>query len=127
MMRKSPDLTKQERALLAGGQDAGWHGDDRWSGEGPGVRVSESGFENGGTYSIKAVEAIGGVSFIRAAFNLISRILNTHPSRHPPNHTCRVFDVLAMGGGTSLWASPDYKSDPRSIFNTRLAYLSTLR
>lgn len=30
-----------------------------------------------------------------------------------------------MGGGTSIWASPEYKSDPRSIFNTRLAYLAT--
>ncbi|KAF2246991.1 quinate permease [Trematosphaeria pertusa] len=30
-----------------------------------------------------------------------------------------------MGGGTSLWASPEWKNDPRSIFNGRLAYLAT--
>ncbi|KAF2792257.1 H(+)/hexose cotransporter 1 [Melanomma pulvis-pyrius CBS 109.77] len=30
-----------------------------------------------------------------------------------------------MGGGTSLWASPEWKSDPREIFNGRLAYLAT--
>ncbi|KAF2180423.1 H(+)/hexose cotransporter 1 [Zopfia rhizophila CBS 207.26] len=30
-----------------------------------------------------------------------------------------------MGGGTSVWASPDYKNDPRAIFNGRLAYLAT--
>lgn len=27
-----------------------------------------------------------------------------------------------MGGGTSIWASPEARSDPRSIFNGRLAY-----
>lgn len=30
-----------------------------------------------------------------------------------------------MGGGTSIWASPDWKSDPREIFNWRLWYLTT--
>lgn len=30
-----------------------------------------------------------------------------------------------MGGGTSIWASPDYKSDPKEIFNWRLWYLTT--
>jgi hypothetical protein len=28
-----------------------------------------------------------------------------------------------MGGGTSIWASPDWKRDPAEIFNTRLWYL----
>jgi hypothetical protein len=28
-----------------------------------------------------------------------------------------------MGGGTSLWASPDWKKDPAEIFNGRLVYL----
>lgn len=27
-----------------------------------------------------------------------------------------------MGGGTSIWASPEARSDPRAIFNGRLAY-----
>lgn len=30
-----------------------------------------------------------------------------------------------MGGGTSIWASPEWKSDPREIFNWRLWYLTT--
>ncbi|KAJ4358318.1 uncharacterized protein N0V89_002900 [Didymosphaeria variabile] len=29
-----------------------------------------------------------------------------------------------MGGGTSLWASPEWKKDPKSIYNGRLAYLA---
>ncbi|KAG9256579.1 quinate permease [Emericellopsis atlantica] len=29
-----------------------------------------------------------------------------------------------MGGGTSIWASPDYKKDPREIFNKRLLLLA---
>ncbi|TLS26346.1 hypothetical protein PpBr36_05556 [Pyricularia pennisetigena] len=29
-----------------------------------------------------------------------------------------------MGGGTSLWASPDWKSDPKEIFNRQLALVS---
>lgn len=29
-----------------------------------------------------------------------------------------------MGGGTSLWASPEWKNDPRSVYNGRLAYLA---
>ncbi|EJT72203.1 quinate permease [Gaeumannomyces tritici R3-111a-1] len=28
-----------------------------------------------------------------------------------------------MGGGTSLWASPDWKNDPKQIFNSRLWFL----
>lgn len=28
-----------------------------------------------------------------------------------------------MGGGTSLWASPEWKTDPREIFNSRLLLL----
>jgi hypothetical protein len=28
-----------------------------------------------------------------------------------------------MGGGTSLWASPDWKNDPREIFNSKLGLL----
>lgn len=28
-----------------------------------------------------------------------------------------------MGGGTSIWASPDVKKDPKEIFNRRLALL----
>ncbi|KAI1872872.1 uncharacterized protein JN550_003746 [Neoarthrinium moseri] len=30
-----------------------------------------------------------------------------------------------MGGGTSIWASPDWKSDPKEIFNWKLFYLTT--
>jgi hypothetical protein len=30
-----------------------------------------------------------------------------------------------MGGGTSLWASPEWKSDAKEIFNWRLYYLTT--
>ncbi|KAJ9137931.1 Quinate permease [Pleurostoma richardsiae] len=30
-----------------------------------------------------------------------------------------------MGGATSIWASPEWKSDPREIFNWRLFYLTT--
>ncbi|KAI7782157.1 quinate permease [Diaporthe eres] len=30
-----------------------------------------------------------------------------------------------MGGGTSIWASPEWKSDPSEIFNWRLWYLTT--
>lgn len=30
-----------------------------------------------------------------------------------------------MGGGTSIWASPEWKSDPREIFNWKLWYLTT--
>ena len=30
-----------------------------------------------------------------------------------------------MGGGTSIWASPEWKTDPREIFNWRLFYLTT--
>jgi hypothetical protein len=30
-----------------------------------------------------------------------------------------------MGGGTSIWASPEARSDPRAIFNGRLAYTAT--
>jgi hypothetical protein len=30
-----------------------------------------------------------------------------------------------MGGGTSLWASPEWKTDPSEIFNGRLFYLTT--
>lgn len=29
-----------------------------------------------------------------------------------------------MGGGTSLWASPEWKTDPRGIYNGRLLYLA---
>ncbi|KAF2493939.1 hypothetical protein BU16DRAFT_550859 [Lophium mytilinum] len=29
-----------------------------------------------------------------------------------------------MGGGTSLWASPDYKRDPKEIFNPKIFYLA---
>lgn len=29
-----------------------------------------------------------------------------------------------MGGGTSIWASPEWKSDPRQIFNSRLLLLT---
>ena len=29
-----------------------------------------------------------------------------------------------MGGGTSLWASPDWKKDPREIFSPRLFYVA---
>lgn len=29
-----------------------------------------------------------------------------------------------MGGGTSIWASPDWKKDPTEIFNSRLWYLT---
>ncbi|KAL1612855.1 hypothetical protein SLS60_001085 [Paraconiothyrium brasiliense] len=29
-----------------------------------------------------------------------------------------------MGGGTSLWASPEWKKDPKSIYNARLVYLA---
>lgn len=28
-----------------------------------------------------------------------------------------------MGGGTSLWASPEWKKDPREIFNHKLLLL----
>lgn len=28
-----------------------------------------------------------------------------------------------MGGGTSIWASPDFKRDPKEIFNGKLALL----
>lgn len=28
-----------------------------------------------------------------------------------------------MGGGTSLWASPEWKTDPKEIFNRRLLLL----
>lgn len=28
-----------------------------------------------------------------------------------------------MGGGTSLWASPDWKKDPKEIFNSKLLLL----
>ncbi|KAI6408007.1 hypothetical protein MCOR20_005611 [Pyricularia oryzae] len=31
----------------------------------------------------------------------------------------------AMGGGTSIWASPDWKKDPREIFNYKLWFLVT--
>lgn len=30
-----------------------------------------------------------------------------------------------MGGGTSIWASPDWKKDPREIFNYKLWFLVT--
>lgn len=30
-----------------------------------------------------------------------------------------------MGGGTSIWASPDWKRDPREIFGYNLFYLAT--
>lgn len=30
-----------------------------------------------------------------------------------------------MGGGTSIWASPEWKSDPKEIFNWKLWYLTT--
>ncbi|OAA63766.1 quinate permease [Niveomyces insectorum RCEF 264] len=30
-----------------------------------------------------------------------------------------------MGGGTSLWASPEWRTDPREIFNWRLFYMAT--
>lgn len=30
-----------------------------------------------------------------------------------------------MGGGTSIWASPDWKKDPKEIFNFNLWYLTT--
>ncbi|PSN71785.1 quinate permease [Corynespora cassiicola Philippines] len=30
-----------------------------------------------------------------------------------------------MGGGSSLWASPEWKNDPREIFNGRLAFMAT--
>ncbi|KAF7533806.1 hypothetical protein G7054_g6791 [Neopestalotiopsis clavispora] len=30
-----------------------------------------------------------------------------------------------MGGGTSIWASPEWKSDPKEIFNWRLFYLTS--
>jgi hypothetical protein len=29
-----------------------------------------------------------------------------------------------MGGGTSIWVSPEAKSDPRAIYNPKLAYLA---
>jgi hypothetical protein len=29
-----------------------------------------------------------------------------------------------MGGGTSIWANPDYKNDPKEIFNKRLVLLT---
>lgn len=29
-----------------------------------------------------------------------------------------------MGGGTSIWASPEARGDPREIFNGRLAFLA---
>lgn len=29
-----------------------------------------------------------------------------------------------MGGGTSIWASPDFKKDPKEIFNKRLGLLA---
>lgn len=28
-----------------------------------------------------------------------------------------------MGGGTSIWASPDFKKDPKEIFNSKLGLL----
>lgn len=28
-----------------------------------------------------------------------------------------------MGGGTSLWASPEWRNDPKQIFNNRLWFL----
>ncbi|KAI1345271.1 general substrate transporter [Xylariaceae sp. FL0016] len=30
-----------------------------------------------------------------------------------------------MGGGTSIWAAPEWKNDPREIFNWKLFYLAT--
>lgn len=30
-----------------------------------------------------------------------------------------------MGGGTSIWANPEWRSDPREIFNWRIFYLTT--
>ncbi|KAK8089647.1 hypothetical protein PG997_004608 [Apiospora hydei] len=30
-----------------------------------------------------------------------------------------------MGGGTSIWASPEWRSDPREIFNWKIFYLTT--
>lgn len=30
-----------------------------------------------------------------------------------------------MGGGTSIWASPEWKTDPKEIFNWKLFYLTT--
>lgn len=30
-----------------------------------------------------------------------------------------------MGGGTSIWASPEWRSDPGEIFNKKLFYLAT--
>lgn len=30
-----------------------------------------------------------------------------------------------MGGGTSVWASPEWKTDPKEIFNWKLYYLTT--
>ena len=29
-----------------------------------------------------------------------------------------------MGGGTSIWASPEWRSDPREIFNGKIYYLT---
>lgn len=29
-----------------------------------------------------------------------------------------------MGGGTSIWASPDWKNDPKEIFNKKLVFLT---
>ena len=31
--------------------------------------------------------------------------------------------IVEMGGGTSLWASPEWKTDPKEIFNRRLLLL----
>ena len=30
-----------------------------------------------------------------------------------------------MGGGTSIWASPEWRTDPKEIFNPKLFYLAT--
>lgn len=29
-----------------------------------------------------------------------------------------------MGGGSSIWANPEYKTDPKEIFNKRLLFLT---
>ena len=29
-----------------------------------------------------------------------------------------------MGGGTSIWASPEWRTDPKEIFNGKLFYLA---
>ncbi|TLS26143.1 hypothetical protein PpBr36_05004 [Pyricularia pennisetigena] len=44
--------------------------------------------------------------------------LTTHPA-------ARKHRTGVMGGGTSIWASPDWKKDPKEIFNYKLWFLVT--